>query len=179
MTISAPLFIAALMLAAPGGPELQTDALRDQFVQAKIIETKNILAKAYENPKATSRDKEIFSVLWNYLQNEKINYPPVGQEYLNVTDDPDYCKKTMAFALSGRVYLCGAMLDQGLTHSEKLPSILIHEVAHATNIDRHLHGDEECGADIASVIAYQLAGKRSPALDGYYVSSGRCSIQSP
>lgn len=173
------ILLGSLMISSFGGSKLQTDALRNEMVKSKISETKSLLVKAYENPKASQTQKEIISTLWNYLQNKKINYPPVGQEYMNVTDDPEYCRKNIAFAYGSDVFICGAYLDQDLTHSQEIINVLIHEVAHATYIDKQLDADEECGADKASVMVYELAGKRSPALDGYYISTGRCKIKSP
>lgn len=175
--IATPLLFASLFASSLNdGRELQTNALRSQFVKTKIAQAKNLLVKAYENPNSSFQERRLINILWQFLERKEINYPPIGEDYSQVGDTENICKSAMALAYDGEIYLCGSMLDYGLTHNKVLLNILIHEVAHATGVDASYSQDVECGADLTSIMVHRLAGLRSPALDGHYVTSGRCKL---
>ncbi len=138
--------------------------VRQRFVENKKQEALNVLARAFNNPRASERAKWVYNILWNRLQREQILYPEPTHEYNYCTQNPNL----YAF-WDGRIRFCSRSLrnDEGYV----LQSI-IHEVAHATRVDRHLHEDIECGAVMAEMSA-MADGGRSARPSGYH---SRCRI---
>lgn len=170
------LLLALTSSLSAGAMSLQTDQARAEFVNSKVIEAKNVLSEAYKNPWASKRAKQVYTKLWNYLNNEKIYFPPVGEDYFTINNDPEFCKRAAAFAIGNKVYICGKFLDDAQKHSHLLSNMLIHEAAHATGVDQELLDDGECGADMASISAHVHANREAVALGGFYISNGRCKL---
>lgn len=147
------------------GGAIVSPEVRHQFVEARKQETLNVIARAYNNPRISSRAKAVYERLWKYLQPEKIEYPLPTEEFTYCIKNPN----TYAF-FDGRIIgFCSKSLRDGEGY---VVQSLIHEVAHATYLDRQLNSDIECGALTAELSTMQHGG-RSAWRSGY---ESRCKM---
>lgn len=140
--------------------------VRHRFVEARRQETLNVIARAYNNPRASDTAKRIYDRLWNHLQRARINYPNPNEEFVTCINNPRY----YAYVEYGQIYFCSRSLRSG---EDYVVQALIHEVAHSTNIDRNLHSDEECGALMVEYSTMAHAGRQAQVSS--YAS--RCRIR--
>lgn len=155
--------------------DLNTNEERADHIQRNVLKAKNLIYYAYRNPKTPVLLRWKLVKMWNFLEKNPIHFPPIGSDYMKIGNKNNYCATgPIAFTYKNEIYICGSFLDKTRKNSQDLPHILIHEVAHATDVDKALNEDNECGADYASVLVFRYNGKTSPAANGYYVTSGRC-----
>lgn len=151
-----------------------TTEIRRKFLLEARLETREVVARAYNNPNAGPRAKEVYQNLWNYLGNPVLTFAEPGTEF-------NFCiehKNTAAFYNSGKIYYCSSYLESAEYDRQYLVATIIHETAHATGMDAALNErDLECGAMAVEMSTLNHSGRgASPSLRNPFVADGRCKL---
>ena len=151
-----------------------TNEIRRKFLLEARLETREVVARAYNNPNAGPRAKEVYQTLWNHLGNPVLTFAEPGTEF-------NFCiehKNVAAFHNSGKIYYCSSYLESAEYVRPYLIATIIHETAHATRMDAALNeGDVECGAMAVEISTLNHSGRgASPSLRNPFVADGRCKL---
>lgn len=155
---------------------------RQAFFRKLRNETAEVLLSAYNQPKASSRARRIYSDMRERLLRSVFALPGPGEDF-------EYCKqrpRTWAFVAAGvdSIFICPVFINFISSYEMIRVAgifLVIHETAHLKGFDREVGVDKECGADMIANSVLLDAGftlkQRREALEGSgYIVRGRCSI---